>query len=285
MSNGTARRGLAVYGGGNYIFYIAGVLSRLQERGFHFEAVAGYSAGAALMPAIVSGRINEAVNTFCELLLQAKVDGEASGPWWRQAVSRDWTYSYMLERHYDFEAIRSSEKDIRVIVATYQSDVLCGRPVALGGLIALALYNRSKRFAGALALDLFKTCAKVRAEVIDMRACKTRNEAIHIVQGSSTIYPFIKVRSYRGRRMLDGKFALLSPIAALDDCDRIVSVHGSYSFPVERPNLLQIGPRRPLDIRPFEPIERDGVERLFERGTEDAERHCETMARAGFFDE
>lgn len=54
-----------------------------------------------------------------------------------------------------------------------------------------------------------------------MRTCQTRDEAILLVQGSSTVYPFIKVRSYKGRRMLDGKFALLSPIAALHDCDRI----------------------------------------------------------------
>lgn len=49
------KRGLAVYGGGNYIFYIAGVLNRLLETGLQFESVASYSAGAALMPAVLSG--------------------------------------------------------------------------------------------------------------------------------------------------------------------------------------------------------------------------------------
>ena len=83
--------------------------------------------------------------------------------------------------------------------------------------------------------------------------------------------------------MLDGKFALLSPIAALHDCDRIVSVHGSYSFPVERTNLLQIGPRRPLGVRPFAVIDRNDVARLFDRGAEDADTHYEKMASSGFF--
>ena len=277
------RRGLAVYGGGNYIFYIAGVLSRLLERGLQFEAVASYSAGAALMPAIVSGRIDDAVSAFCDLLVHETSQDERSGHWWERPFSRDSTYSSVLQQHYDFDAIRLSEKDVRVILATYQSEVLCGRPVALGGLLALALYNRSKRFAGASALEFFNRHAKLRADVIDMRVCETRDEAIQIVQGSSTIYPFIKVRSRAGRRMLDGKFALLSPIAALGDCDRIVSVHGSYSFPVERTNLLQIGPRRPLGVRPFAVIDRNGVARLFDRGTEDADTHYEKMASSGFF--
>ena len=284
MTNGTGRRGLAVYGGGNFIFYIAGVLNRLQERGLQFEAVASYSAGAALMPAIVSGRINEAVEAFCDLLLLSDSPHQQSVRWWRKAISRDETYAKVLDRHYDFDAIRQSEKDARVIVATYGSDVLCGRPVAIGGLVALALYNRSKRFAGARALELFKRCAGIVAEVVDMRVCKTRAEAIHIVQGSSTIYPFINVRSREGKRMLDGKFAMLSPIAALDDCERIVSVHGSYTFPVQRPNLLQIGPRRPLGVRPFETIDRREVKRLFDCGSLDADLHYDTMARIGFFD-
>jgi predicted acylesterase/phospholipase RssA len=276
------RRGLAVYGGGNYIFYIAGVLSRLLERGLQFEAVASYSAGAALMPAIVSGRVDEAVTSFCNLL-RADIPGEPAAGWWERAFSRDSTYSHMLRQHYDFDAMRASGKDVRVIVATYQNELLCGRAVALLGLIALAFYNRSKRFAGASALELFKKYADLRAEVIDMRACVTRDEAIQIVQGSSTIYPFIKVRSRDGRRMLDGKFALLSPIATLSDCDRIVSVHGSYTFPVEKANLLQIGPRRPLEIKSFEPIDQERVERLFDRGTEDANFHFEKLDAIGFF--
>lgn len=278
------RRGLAVYGGGNYIFYIAGVLSRLQERGLQFEAVASYSAGAALMPAIVSGRIDEAVTAFCELLLRADLpDDERSIRWWERPFSRDTTYAHALRQHYDFEAIRASGKDVRVIVATYQNELFCGRAIALMGLVALAFYNRSKRFAGASALELFKRYAGIEAEIVDMRVCKTRDEAIRIVQGSSTIYPFIKVRSRDGRRMLDGKFALLSPIASLGDCDRIVSVHGSYTFPVERSNLLQIGPRRPLEIKPFEPIDRERVERLFNHGTADADFHVERLTRIGFF--
>ncbi len=283
MTTSTGRRGLAVYGGGNYIFYIAGVLSRLQERGLQFEAVASYSAGAALMPAIVSGRVTEAVEAFCELLLLTDSPAEPSIRRWRKAISRDATYAYVLNQHYDFEAIRLSEKDTRVIVATYQSDLFCGRPVAIGGLLALALYNRSKRFAGARALELYKKCARIEAEIVDMRVCKTRAEAIHIVQGSSTIYPFINVRSHQGRRMLDGKFALLSPIAALEDCDRIVSVHGSFTFPVQRENLLQIGPRRPLGVKPFETIDRDEVQRLFDSGIEDADLHYDSLARIGFF--
>ena len=278
------RRGLAVYGGGNYIFYIAGVLSRLLEQGLQFEAVASYSSGAALMPAIVSGRVSEAVDAFCDLLL-AGFPNEPAANWWERPFSRDSTYSHILGRHYDLEAIRTSGKDARVIVATYQSELFCGRAVALMGLMALALYNRSKRFAGASALELFKKYADLRAEVIDMRGCTTREEAIQIVQRSSTIYPFIKVRSRQGRRMLDGKFALVSPIETLGDCDRIVSVHGSYTFPVQKPNLLQIGPRRPLGVRAFELIDRQRVDELFARGTQDADHHIEKLATIGFLSE
>lgn len=192
------KRGLAVYGGGNFIFYIAGVLNCLLERGLQFEAAASYSAGAALMPAIVSRRIVDAVNSYCDQMVDGSADG-ASSNWWGRSVSRDLTYSAILDLIYDFDSLQASETEVRVILATYECRMFCGCAVALGGLAALAAYNRSKRFAGQTALALFKKYAGLRADMIDMRTCNTRDEAIHIVQGTSTIYPFIKVRSHEGR--------------------------------------------------------------------------------------
>ena len=44
------RNGLAIYAGGNHIFYIAGVLRFFIEKGLRFDAVATYSAGSAILP-------------------------------------------------------------------------------------------------------------------------------------------------------------------------------------------------------------------------------------------
>ncbi|MFQ6549763.1 patatin-like phospholipase family protein [Aestuariibius sp. 2305UL40-4] len=280
------KRGLAIYGGGNYIFYIAGVLNRLIERGLQFDASASYSAGAALIPAVISKNIDVLLNFYCaQSFDRLGAYNNQNMAWFDRIFSRDAAYFRILRNSYDFGSIQSSQKDIRVIFATYESRILGGRIVALGGLAALAAYARSRRLAGQTALTLFKRCAGLRADIVDMRTCTTRDEAIHIVQGSSTIYPFIKIRSHKGRYMLDGKFALLSPIAALDDCDRIISVHGSYTFPVKRKNLVQIGPNRPLNAKPFELIDREGVFGLFERGTADADSHYESIAKLGFFDD
>lgn len=60
-------RGLAVFAGGNHIFYIMGVLKVLRENGLTFDVLSTYSAGSAIINDILNNSFDRTVDLFCEL--------------------------------------------------------------------------------------------------------------------------------------------------------------------------------------------------------------------------
>jgi hypothetical protein len=277
------RQGVAIYAGGNYVFYIAGILDCLCEHGLRHDAIATYSAGAALVPGLLSGRVSEAYESYLASLDAARRPGDdATANRWTRPFPHDALYSRLLDEFIDFDVTRRSPYDVRVIVSTFSAGALGARLIGLGGLLALGSYAVTRRLIGRRALAAFKRLAGIEPLVVDLRHCQDRAEAIRLVLGSSTVYPFLRLRTYNKRYMLDGKFSLVSPIAALDDCTHIVSVHAYYTFPDRRPGVVQLAPTEPLGVGPFELPEPGKLRALYQRGRADGERHMTQLLDLGF---
>lgn len=58
------KTGLAIYAGGNHIFYVIGVLKLFVERGLKFDAVATYSSGSAILPFLIDDNLQDAPEIF-----------------------------------------------------------------------------------------------------------------------------------------------------------------------------------------------------------------------------
>ncbi len=278
------KNGLAIYAGGNHIFYIAGVLKRFFEKGLKFDAVATYSAGSAILPFLIDENFGDAPEIFGRYLdrnprnfYPANLFGE------HDAFPQDRIYSGAISEIVQFDKTAGYPKPLRVIVSELASGTLPDGIVGSFALMALALNNLAKTETPSIFLTAFKRFFSVEGEIVDVRQCKSREEIIEVILGSSTIYPFIHIRRRAGRLMLDGKLSLVSPVAALQDCDSVLSIHAHHSFLPVRTGLQSVFPLSKVRVGPLDYVGSAGIKAAFAQGYSEGEVHYARLANSSFF--
>jgi hypothetical protein len=279
------KNGLAIYAGGNHIFYIAGVLKRLFEKGIKFDAVATYSSGSAILPFLIDGKFEDAPGIFGPYLDRNERNFYPENLFNGQDVfPQDRIYSGAVTEIVKFDKTAAYPKPLRVIVSMLESGALPEWLVGACSVAALALNNLAQTDTPSVFLTGFKRFFSVEGDIIDVRQCRSKDEIVQLILGSSTIYPFIHIRKRGGRLMLDGKLSIVSPVSALHDCDNVLSIHAHHSFLPVRPGLTSIFPSSKVKVGPLNYVGSEGIKTAFAQGYSEGELHYAGLANSPFFD-
>lgn len=277
------KKGLAIYAGGNHIFYILGVLEYLFERGIQFDAVATYSAGAAIVPFLIDGHFERAIDIFSRCL-----DENDRNFYWRHLFTRarvfphDEIYSRAIDEIVDFDQTAQYDKPLRVIVSEFGSHKHGDGFVGVCAFASLLLNRYSTKTTPSVFLTAFKSTFSVKGQVIDLRHCKSKDEICNLILGSSTIYPFIQLRRRGGNTMLDGKMSLLGPIDILQDCEHVLSIHAHHSFVTQREGLASLFPKRKVTTGPLNYVGSSEIKSAFAQGYAEGRQHYEQLRQSPF---
>lgn len=278
------RNGLAIYAGGNHIFYIAGVLKFLIEQGLRFDAVATYSAGSAILPFLIDDNLEDAPEVFGRYLDRNTRNFYPAHLFTKDDVfPHDRIYSTAISAIVDLQKTVDYGKPLRVIVSEFESHNSADGLVGLCAFIALLLNSLAKTATPSIFLRMFKSLFSIEGNVVDIRQCKSKAEIVEVILGSSTIYPFIHIRRRSGRAMLDGKLSLTSPIEALEDCEHVISIHAHHSFLPRRDNLVSIFPLAKVGVGPLDYVGSAGVKSAFAQGYSEGAQHHARLANSPFF--
>jgi hypothetical protein len=278
------RNGLAIYAGGNHIFYIIGVLKFFMEKGLRFDAIATYSAGSAILPFLIDDNLEDAPEVFGQYLDRNSRNFYPTHLFTKDDVfPHDRIYSTAISGIVDLKKTAAYDKPLRVIVAEFKSHGSADALVGLSAFVSLLLNSLAKTTAPSIFLKMFKSIFSIESEIVDIRQCKSKEEIIEVILGSSTIYPFIHIRQRAGRSMLDGKLSLASPVEALEDCKHVMSIHGHHSFVPRRDGLLSIFPLSKVQVGPLDYVGSAGVKSAFTHGYSEGAQHYARLANSSFF--
>ncbi|MES9906870.1 MAG: hypothetical protein ABW168_29850 [Sedimenticola sp.] len=273
-----SRLGLAIYAGGNHSFYIAGVLKYLRENGLVFDVVSTYSASSGVYPYFISDRYEKGMEQFLKCFGDNRKNIDLGGLFkGRYIFPHDAIYECMVRnavKEYVYIEDKGVHVEARIILSSFKSNSLLYRIVGLFSFLALMLYSKTKRTRGNYYLDLFKKVFGVCNEVFVVKPGEAPNlDDLHFnIMGSSTLYPFIKIRKYADKYMLDGKFSSENPITLLEDCDWVLSIHGHYSHVPDRENHIMLLPDRKLKYSVTDYSSNEPMVKLFEFGYKDGAR-------------
>ena len=278
------RNGLAIYAGGNHIFYIAGVLKYLTEKGLQFDAVATYSSGSAILPFLIDGDFGAAPTIFGKLLDQNSRNIYPANLFTRADVfPHDQIYSTAVHSIVDFKKATEYTRPLRVIVSRYAGSEASSKIVGLLAMIALLANSLAKTATPSLFLTGFKSLFSITGEIVDIRQCASADELANVILGSSTIYPFIRIRRRDGQAMFDGKLCLTSPIDALQDCENVLSIHAHHSFLPQRDHLTSIFPVSKVEVGALNYVGSAGIKSAFAQGYREGAQHYARLVNSSFF--
>jgi hypothetical protein len=279
------RLGLALYAGGNQVFYCAGVLKYFIEKGLQFDVISTYSAGGAILPCLIIGDLDLAIRTF-KLLTNANRKNVYIEHIFKKGeiFPHDTIYKTAIDIELCYDDFVHYDKEIRLIVSTFKTQALWVPAIGLTSFLIFFLYALTSKITKSFFLRLFKSFFRIKGEIYDLRKCKSKEEILNLILGSSTIYPFIKIRKNRTHNyMLDGKLSMLTPIGVLNDCSHVLSIHAHYTFPVSRENSYQIFPLKKVEIGPLDYVGSEHYLKAYEQGYSEAERHYESLTMTPFF--
>jgi len=278
------RTGLAIYAGGNHVFYVAGVLKFFVENGLKFDAVATYSSGSAILPFFINNNLEEAPEIFGQYLDQNKRNfyygNIGTG---RPVFPHDQIYSSAISNVVDLKKTNEYGKPLRVIVSEFDGKKFPEALVGIGAVISMTLNSLAKTSTPSVFLRLFKSLFAVGGYIVDIRQCTSKEEIINLILGSSTIYPFIRIRQRMGRSMLDGKVSLISPVEALEDCEHVMSIHAHHSYLPVREKLTPLFPFSRVTVGPLNYVGSVGIKSAFAQGYQEAEQHYDRLKGSPFF--
>ena len=279
------RLGLAVYAGGNHVFYIAGLLKYLLEQGLRFDVISTYSSGGALLPFVQSNKLQKALKIFQGLTVRNKKNIYLGNLLSDQSVfPHDAIYHEAVKQAVrEFSSFSDDKREFRLIVSKFKAPDILAPGVAFGSLIFLLLYAVTRKVTGSWFVEAYKYIFRIQPEVIDLKAIRDKAELVTAIIGSSTVFPFIKLRKRQGYFMLDGKLSMLTPIGELGDCSHVLSLHAHHTFAPRRENLIQIFPKRPVENGPFDYAGYESFTLAFEQGYAEGPHQLALAADTPFF--
>lgn len=281
------RKGLAIYADGCRIFYVLGVLKFFFEKDLQFDVIATYSAGSAVLPVIVAGDFDRAVGIFAPLMeantRNAYIENLFSS---EDVFPHDGIYTQAVAEVLEPDRMSGFGKPLRVVVSEFQPRLLGAELVAFCGLAALFLHEMTRGAGRSIFLKAFKRLFSIGPAVIDIRRCASREEVATVILGSSTIYPFIRVRERGGRPMLDGLMSLHGPVGALSDCDLVLSVHPehpSLSSLTSREGLFSAFPLSKVRLGALDFVGSADMKEAYAQGYAEGREHYDRLKETPFF--
>lgn len=274
--------GLAVFAGGNHIFYIMGLLKSLLDKGLVFDVLSTYSAGSAIVTDILNNTLDKPFIHFKKLLEENEKNFYLENLFSNKDVMPHNTmYSDVVEHILIPQVIERSDKIVRVISTRINS--CCPRSKALLAMLSLLVYSKTKKTIGEDILRVVKKLFKFESITFTNQDFSSNERAFNIVMGSSTIYPFIKLHSLDGEFYIDGKHGMVSPIDILSDCEHVLSLHAHDTWPTPRPNLIQHFPPQKVKVSPLDYTDAKGIEVAYLHGISDGVNLARKLQNSIFF--
>ena len=168
----------------------------------------------------------------------------------------------------EFSSLNDDEREFRLIVSKFRAPEILAPSIALSSVIFMSLYA-TKTTTGSRSLAAYNRLFGIRPEVIELNSIEDKTEIVNAIMGTSTIYPFIKLRKRSDYYMLDGKLSMLTPIGELRDCTHVLSLHAHHSSALRRENLIQIFPECPIECGRFDYVGEGSSTSAFEHGYAD----------------
>ncbi len=278
--------GITFAGGGNRSFYQHGLVDRWGEQLWpRVAAVAGCSAGSAIIVMLLSGRA-EATRRHWDGLrrgLTKNIDlaralrGEPIAP--HGPIYRSGVLHSLIDG--GLERIRAQPFPIYVLCTVAPSYVPMGLAVGLGFLA----YAVEKQCNPALLHPSSGVRLGYREFVFDARDCETPEELADLVLASSATPPFTPVGNFRGRALLDGGIIDNAPAYLVERTAAVkrnlVFLSRPYPRGVvgQRGSRLYVAPSERVPVERWDYTESARIDDTLALGARDAERFSLPLAR------
>ena len=276
--------GVAAMAGGNMTLFSMMVLERLIRAGLRFDCISGYSAAGCLMASLARGSIDQQLEMFFEALDQNEQNFYLQNVFRRgeHPFPHETIYGNLVRDCIDIQALKAFPIETRLICSYVKATK---RTAPVKGVIAsawLMSHLAIRKFVRANTMRGFSKVFRARGEVLDLRQLDDPDEVFFHIMGSSTIYPCIKLRRNGTHVALDGMTSGITPLEVLDDCDYVLSIQGRPSKR-HHERVIELCPRRPLDVNPLDYKGSTAARRAYDRGIEDGEYYVNVLKNTPFF--
>ncbi len=272
---------LTLAGGGNRALYQMGLLrqwgDRLRPR---LAAVAACSGGACVGTIWLSGR-----NRVTQRFWRNRVASIRSNVQWSSLLRGGWPTPHpQLYRDLllyalaegGLERIRRAPFPV-LVVATAPPRSL---PLGLGTAVGVAAYALEHTFVPGTIHPRLGPRLGFSPHVVDVRQCETAEQLAQVVEASSAIPPFTRVRRLDGRRLLDGGLFDNAPAVV---AERVTDVRRNLvlltkPYPTARVGVqgsrLYVAPTRPTPVEALDCTTPDRLEQTIALGQADAHHYA-----------
>lgn len=277
----TKNLGLAIYAGGNHVFYIAGLIKYFQEQGLKFDVLATYSSGAAITPYILNNNIDDAIKVFKDLTKDNKKNFYFSNLFSKSkpALPHNYIYSTAIEQSVERNNFPKNTP-CRVITSGFKGNRYI---TATSAFIIIMMHYLTYNFNKNIFFKLFKKVFNIKANIIELNNLSNKQDISNVIIGTSTIPPFIKIRRFNNLFMLDGAHSLITPIDALDDCENVLVINTNHVHRVTRSGVIQISPINKITENPLNYAGSQSFLNIFNQGYAEAPIHYEKIKDSDFF--
>lgn len=274
--------GMVFAGGGCRCFWQAGFFAEASLRmPLSPRAVAAASAGAALACVSLTGLGERAVRNFKQraasnprnLYPRRLLSSEPVFP--HAGLFRDAIHETIDDDA--FAALRSGPS-FRVALTRAPRSAFGVGPSVFAGLFAYQL----ERWATGRVHGRWPRRLGLRVDWARADECESVEELADLLLHTSCTPPFTPAFSRDGHPVLDGGLTDNVPVAALDDCERVLVLLSRQFRRVPRSErLTYVQPSEPLAIGGWDYTDPAAIQRTFDLGRRDGEAFAKTTGPAG----
>ena len=124
---------------------------------------------------------------------------------------------------------------------------------------------------------------KIKGETVILNNIKQKDTIANLILGSSTVYPFIKIRQNGKYYMLDGILSCKNPIGELSDCSHVLSIHAIKTKVPQKENFFKISPFKKLKNSTMDYVGSKGYKMAYSQGYKEGDIHFERLKNTPFF--
>lgn len=190
-------------------------------------------------------------------------------------------YESVVRKILSNDDICHSNTIVRVIATGYYGPF--APFVAFIGMLALLVYSKNKDTFGEKILKFYKKIFRLKELIYTNNDFCNQELAIKIILGSSTIYPFIKLKKIDKLILIDGKHSMLNPVDMLNDCRYVLSIHAHKTWPIQRDNLFSIFPLKRVEVHPMDYTNPQAIKKAYHQGIREGLIHYRSIKNSPFF--
>ncbi len=230
--------GLYIEGGGNKVFFANGVLKVFNENKIKVDHVFGISSSSAILFAYLFNCNNFVLKIFGKKLRENKRNFYYFK---KKHFPQNDIYKNSIEEMFEKYFDNFKDKNLNYTIIASSTSIRFKRLKGVFASFSLILdIIFLKILPKNYFLKLIKKVFNISEFYFYSSKEHTSKDIINVIMGSSTIYPFIDLHTYRNKLILEGSFAQANYNLLLEKYEKKIVIHNDFGKTQIRDNTLHI---------------------------------------------